>query len=138
MDNFRVIAEKMVAAMEHHARTLGVKGVIMVARMDSSGASWVSHMKAVETIKKIPEHPEQEQYPGFNFLAIAYSKAAEMADTKMNSGSNVRPPFQGEFGYPGGMILPVQSGFILTVFSGATGEQDFEIAKVGMNVFQTT
>jgi hypothetical protein len=34
------------------------------------------------------------------------------------------------------MIKKVPSGYILTVFSGATSEQDFEIAKVGMEAYQ--
>jgi hypothetical protein len=121
--------------METHARKLGVKGVALVASMDDAGFSWVSQMKAVDTIKVIPDNPEQHEYPGHNFIGIAYSKAAEMADTKLNSGSKVRSAFQGEFGYPGGLIKKVQSGFILTVFSGASGEQDVEIAKVGMNAY---
>ena len=137
MENFQIVAGKMITEMEKHARKLGVKGVIVVASMDDDGHSWVSHMKAVEAMKKIPENPAQEPYPGYNFIGIAYSKAAEMADTKLNSGGKVRPAYQGEFGYQGGMIKKIQSGFILTVFSGATGEQDFEIAKVGMDAFQT-
>jgi hypothetical protein len=56
-----------------------------------------------------------------------------MADTKLNSGSKARPAYQGEFGYPGGVIKEVRTGYIMTVFSGATGEQDLEIANVGMN-----
>ncbi len=136
MENFQVVAGKMITEMEKHARKLGVKGVMVVASMDEAGLSWVSQMKAVETMKAIPENPAKEAYPGTNFIAVAYSKAAEMADTKLNSGGNVRPPYQGEFGYQGGMIKKVQSGFILTVFSGATGEQDFEIAKAGMNAYQ--
>ena len=136
MDDFQSIADKMIAAMETHARTLGVKGVIVVASMDETGFSWVSRMKAVKAMKDIPEHPEQHEYPGYNFIGIAYSKAAEMADTKLNSGSKVRSAFQGEFGYPGGVIRKVQSGYILAVFSGASGEQDLEIANVGMDAYQ--
>jgi uncharacterized protein GlcG (DUF336 family) len=136
MENFQVVAGKMITEMENHARKLEVKGVIVVARMDDAGLSWISQMKAVDTMKAIPENPAKEAYPGTNFIAVAYSKAAEMADTKLDSGSKVRPPYQGEFGYQGGMVKKIQSGFILTVFSGATGEQDFEIAKAGMNAYQ--
>ena len=136
MENFQTVASKMILEMEHHAKKLGVQGVIVVASMDNAGSSWVSHMKAVSAMKKIPEHPEKESYPGYNFVGIAYSKAAEMADTKLNSGSKVRPAYQGEFGYQGGMIEKTESGFILTVFSGATGEQDLEIATVGMNAYR--
>ncbi len=136
MENFQVVAGTMITEMEKHARKLGVKGVIVVASMDEAGFAWVSQMKAVETMKDVPENPAKDAYPGTNFIAVAYSKAAEMADTKLNSGSKVRPAFQGEFGYQGGMIKKIESGFILTVFSGATGEQDFEIAGVGMNAYQ--
>jgi hypothetical protein len=135
MEDFQIVAAKMISEMEKHARKLAVKGVIVVASMDTSGTSWVSQMKAVTAMKTISENPGQEAYPGYNFIGIAYSKAAEMADTKLDSGSKVRPAYQGEFGYQGGMIKKIESGFILTVFSGATGEQDFEIAKVGMNAY---
>jgi hypothetical protein len=136
MENFQVISEKMITEMEKHAKKLGVKGVILVASMDNTGFSWVSKMKAVDTIKKISDNPEQHEYPGYNFVGIAYSKAAEMADTKLNSGSKTRSSFQGEFGYKGGLIKKTQSGFILTVFSGASSEQDSEIALVGINAYE--
>jgi hypothetical protein len=136
MDNFQAVAGKMITEMEIHARQLGVKGVIVVASMDIAGFSWVSQMKAVNAITVESNHPKQGEYPGYNFIGIAYSKAAEMADTKLNSGSKVRSAFQGEFGFQGGAIRQIQSGFILTVFSGATGEQDFEIAKVGMDAYE--
>ena len=136
MDNFQITAGTMITEMENHARKLGVKGVIVVASMDDTGFSWTSQMKAVDAIKSISENPAQNEYPGNNFIGIAYSKAAEMADTKLNSGSKLRSAFQGEFGYQGGVLKKVQSGFILTVFSGASGEQDLEIAQAGMNAYQ--
>jgi uncharacterized protein GlcG (DUF336 family) len=137
MENFELAAGKMIIAMEDHARKLGVKGVIVVASMDDSGSSWISRMKAVATIKAVSGNPQKDEYPGWNFIGIAYSKAAEMADTKVNSGSKVRPAYQGEFGYQGGVIKKVQSGFILAVFSGASSEQDQEIATVGLDAYQT-
>lgn len=136
MEDFQIVAGKMITEMEKHARKLGVKGVILVASMDDAGFSWVSQMKAVDTIKVISEGPGKHEYPGYNFIGIAYSKAAEMADTKLNSGSKVRSAFQGEFGYQGGLIKKNQSGFILAVFSGASGEQDSEIAQAGMDAYR--
>jgi hypothetical protein len=136
MELFQSSAASMIAAMENHARKLGVKGVIVVASMADSSNSWISQMKAVDAIKVIDDRPEQHQYPGYNFIAIAYSKAAEMADTKLNSGSKVRPAYQGEFGFEGGVIKKLRSGYFLAVFSGATSEQDLEIAKVGMSACQ--
>ena len=134
MQNFQNLSAKIINEMENHARKLGVRGVIVVANMDDSGFSWVSHMKAVDAIKVLDGSPEKSQYPGYNFIGTAYSKAAEMADTKLDSGSKVRQAYQGEFGFQGGVIRKVQSGYILSVFSGATGEQDLEIAKAGMSV----
>ena len=64
-----------------------------------------------------------------NYLAIAYSKAAEMADKKNNSGSRDREPLHGEFGPMGGVIMKVKSGYILAVFSGTTGEQDLDFEE---------
>jgi hypothetical protein len=61
-------------------------------------------MKAIITTKSIPESPERHNFPGYNFIGIAYSQAAEMADIKLNSDSN---------------------------------EQDLEIAKVGMDAYQS-
>jgi hypothetical protein len=136
MENFQSVSATMITEMEVHARKIGVKGVIVVASMDDSGLSWESHMKAVGAIKVLDGSPEPHHYPGYNFIGIAYSKAAEMADTKLDSGSKVRPAYQGEFGYQGGVIKKVQSGYIVSVFSGATGEQDLEIANVGMSACQ--
>lgn len=135
MNTFDAEAGPMIAAMEHHATKLGVKGVIVVASMDSAGFSWVSRMKAVGANKVLADNPKSE-YPGYNFIGIAYSKAAEMADTKINSGSKVRPAYQGEFGYQGGVIKKTAAGYVLAVFSGGTSEQDLEIAKVGMGVLE--
>ena len=133
MENFQSAAATIITEMENHARKLGVKGVIVVAGMDESGLSWESQMKAVDTIKVLDGNPEKSRYPGYNFIGVAYSKAAEMADTKLNSGSKVRSAYEGEFGYQGGIIKKVRRGYIMTVFSGATGEQDFEIATAGIN-----
>ena len=68
-----------------------------------------------------------------NLLAIANSKVSEMADTYKNSGSGVREPKTGEFGWQGGIIKKVNSGYILGAFSGATGEQDVELAGKGLD-----
>jgi hypothetical protein len=56
-----------------------------------------------------------------------------MADTFLDSGSGLRKPLKGENGYKGGIIKKVDSGYILTVFSGASGDQDVAAAKEGMD-----
>ena len=40
-----------------------------------------------------------------NVLAIAYAKAAQMADTLRNSGDLVRPRLRGEYNYQGGALF---------------------------------
>ncbi len=135
MDHFQSIAEQMIAEMEKLARKLEVSGVILVARMDKDGLSWISQMKAVETMKVVPGNTEGHAWPGYNFIGIAYSKAAEMADTRLNSGSKIRPAYQGEFGYSGGLIHEAENCYILTVFSGATEELDLKIAQAGLDSY---
>jgi hypothetical protein len=115
--------DNCLALMEQAAREMSVKGVALIAFIPGdSTTKWVSKMRVVGALKN----------NSANYLAIAYSKAAEMADLYKDSGSKTRDPLHGEFGYQGGIIKKVESGFILAVFSGASGEQDAEIANVGV------
>jgi hypothetical protein len=72
--------------------------------------------------------------PGSNLLAIAYSKASEMADTLKPSGSGVRPPLKGEFGWQGGWIAPGKTGHIIAAFSGGRSADDVMVSKTGVEV----
>jgi rhamnogalacturonyl hydrolase YesR len=120
---FLEYADRSLSIMEEAAREMSVQGVAVVAFIpqDSSG-SWISKMKVAGALTN----------ESANFLAVAYSKAAEMADTHQNSGLREGEPMHGEFGYQGGVIEQVAAGYILAVFSGATGEQDTEIAMKGV------
>lgn len=86
-------------------------------------STWISKIKVVGTLTNKDS----------NLLAVASCKAAEMADTFKDSGSGVRKPLKGENGYKGGVIKKVGSGYILTVFSGASGDQDVAAATEGMD-----
>jgi len=109
--------------MKQAAQEMGVKGVAVIAYIPGENSSeWISKMKVAGALSNASA----------SFLAIAYSKAAEMADTFKDSGSGTREPLHGEFGYQGGIIRKVESGYILAVFSGASGEQDAEIATGGV------
>lgn len=115
--------DKCLAVMEKAALGMSVKGVALIAFIPGDTAiSWTSKMQVVGALKNASA----------NYLAIAYSKAAEMADTYLDSGSGSREILHGEFGYMGGTIKKVDSGYILAVFSGASGEQDLEIANAGL------
>ena len=124
--DFATIAEAALAAMTEHAQLLGVRGAAVVAWATLEPAQhWTSQMRVVGAMTK----------GNSNLIAIAYSKAAEMADTLRDSGSGIRPALHGEHGYKGGMIRALAGGHILAVFSGATGEQDIEIAQAAFRIF---
>lgn len=117
-------ANECLLVMDQAARDISVKGVALVAFIPGdTTTSWTSKMIAVGALRN----------SSASFLAIAYSKAAEMADTFKNSGSGSREVLHGEFGYQGGIIKKVDPGYILAVFSGASGEQDAEIAQAGVD-----
>lgn len=115
--------EQCLAIMEKAALEMSVRGVALIAFIPGDTTlSWTSKMRVVGAMKNASA----------NYLAIAYSKAGEMADTHKDSGSKGREALHGEFGYKGGVIIKVESGFILAVFSGASGEEDAAIARAGV------
>ena len=98
---FAQLADSALDAMRKRAGELNIGGVAVVAYFEGDTIqSWSSKMAVVGRLKDNPTESEK----GANLLAIAYSKAAEMADTLKNSGSHVRPPMTGEFGWTGGVI----------------------------------
>jgi hypothetical protein len=123
-------ADRALLAMEKRAHELGIQGVAVVAYFDGDSVrSWVSKMVVVGS--GIEDQPAQNQKVS-NLLAVAYSKASEMADTLKNSGSHVRPPLTGEFGWNGGAIAQGKHGYLVAAFSGGQGDQDFSVSTVGI------
>jgi hypothetical protein len=123
-------ADRALLAMEKRAHELGIQGVAVVAYFDGDSArSWVSKMIVVGS--GIEDQPGQNQKVS-NLLAVAYSKASEMADTLKNSGSHVRPPLTGEFGWNGGAIARGKHGYLVAAFSGGKGDQDFSVSTAGI------
>ena len=88
----------------------------------------------VGALKKGPSRDE----PEMNLLAIVYSKAAEMADTLQASGSGVRPPLKGEFGWPGGVITRGKTGYLIAAFSGGSSADDIKVSRVGLDILVKT
>ncbi|MFA5330408.1 MAG: hypothetical protein WC384_21630 [Prolixibacteraceae bacterium] len=106
------------------AEKINIKGVAILAFIPGDKTeSWVSKMKVVGYLTNNKA----------NLLAIASTKAAEMADTHLDSGSGVREIYSGELGYKGGLIKKVNGGYLLSVFSGGKSEQDLEVAKIGLD-----
>lgn len=120
--------DQALSIVSQAAEEMSIKGVAMIAYIPGEVTeSWISKMKVVGILTN-----ERS-----NLLAIASSKAAEMADTFQDSGSGVREPLRGEFGYKGGAIEKVEGGYILAVFSGATGEQDLAVSKKGLKYLRS-
>src|SRR5690554_2034139 len=117
-------ADKCLALIEHAAQKKSIKGVAIIAFIPGDiTSSWISKMKVVGSLTNSKA----------NLLAIANSKAAEMADTYIDSGSGIRELKAGELGYKGGLIRKVDSGYILAVFSGGSSEDDIEVSKEGLD-----
>lgn len=124
-------ADNMLAAMRKRAGELGIGGVAVVARFEGDSIrSWTSKMAVVGRVKDEPTQTAK----GSNLLAIAYSKASEMADTLKNSGSKARPVMTGEFGWPGGVIVRAGNGYWIAAFSGGKSEDDVEVSNAGLAV----
>ncbi len=69
-----------------------------------------------------------------NLLAIAYSKAAEMAETLKENGSAGRPPMTGETERQGGLIRKGRTGYLIAAFSGGPSELDIKVSQAGLAV----
>jgi len=127
-ETFYKHADECLSVMEQAALKIEVKGVAVIAFIPGdTSLTWTSKMKVVGAMGN----------EGANYLAVAYSKAGEMAETLKDSGSGVREPKLGEFGWQGGLIQKVEGGYILAAFSGATGEQDVEVATVGLEQLES-
>src|ERR1019366_2817457 len=112
---FDQAADKALAAMRKRAGELGIGGVAVVAWFEGEGIrSWTSKMVVVGRYKDEPTANSK----GSNLLAIAYSKASEMADTLKNSGSGARPPMTGEVGWTGGAIARRKAGYWIAALQG--------------------
>jgi len=117
-------ADKSLALIEKAAQGLAIQGVAIIAFVPGENTeSWISKMKVVGTLTNAKS----------NLLGVASTKAAEMADTHLDSGSKIREILTGELGYKGGLIKKVNGGFVLAVFSGGKSEQDLEVAKIGLD-----
>ncbi len=131
---FDEAANAALVGMRQRAGELGISGVAVVAYFEGDSIqSWNSKMIVVGRMKDNPSATDK----GSNLLAIAYSKAAEMADTLKDSGSQVRPPMTGEFGWAGGVILRGKTGYMIAAFSGGKSEDDVKVSRAGVEVLKS-
>ncbi len=131
MKPFNEVADEALRAIKQRAAELNIKGVAVVAASDGDHVqSWSSKMLVVGALKKGPSRDE----PEMNLLAIVYSKAAEMADTLQASGSGVRPPLKGEYGWGGGVIARGEGRYLFAAFSGGSSADDVKAAQAGLDI----
>ena len=128
---FDDVADKALLAMKKRAEELNVKGVALVAYAEGDTVkSWTSKMVVVGNLTS-DTGPNRK---GNNLLGIAYSKAAEMADTLKDSGSKVRPAMLGEYGYQGGLVSKTKTGILIVAFSGGPAEDDLKVSHTGLDL----
>jgi len=129
--NFDVAADSALRVMAKRAEELKIKGAAVVAFIEGeSTQAWSSKMVVVGTLKNAPNGKDR----GSNLLAIAYAKAAEMAETLKDSGNAGRPPMTGETGWQGGLIKKVKNGYLIAAFSGGPSESDLKVSQAGLEV----
>jgi hypothetical protein len=130
---FDVLANAALNAMKKRAAELKVTGVAVVSYANGDTIQgWTSKMAVVGRMKDAPSATEK----GNNLLGIAYAKSAEMADTLENSGTAKRLPMTGEFGWQGGVIARVKTGYAIVAFSGGKSEDDVEVSKAGLEALK--
>jgi hypothetical protein len=128
---FDEVADSALAAMTRRAEELKIQGAAVVAYIEGDTTrSWSSKMVVVGAMKNAPT----EKNHGANLLAIAYSKAAEMAETLKDSGSAGRPAMTGETGWQGGLIKKGRTGYLIAAFSGGPSESDLKVSQAGLEV----
>lgn len=131
---FDELADKALRAMERRAGELKIKGVAVIAYAQGDQVqSWSSKMLVIGNLATAPSANNK----GSNLLGIAYAKAAEMAATLKDSGSGVRPPLTGEFGWQGGVVSQGKTGILIAAFSGGPSEDDVRVSRAGLEILQS-
>ena len=129
--DFNAVADKALAAMKARAEELHINGAAVVAYSKSDPVmEWSSKMVAVGSITSAGT----TNSPAENRLAIAYTKAAEMASTLTDSGSHSRPKLRGENGWQGGVVAKCKSGVVIAAFSGGVSSDDVKVSRAGLAV----
>ncbi len=133
-DPFDTLAYPALFAMKKSAEELGIGGVAVVAYFQGDKIQgWSSKMLVIGRMRDEPSDTNK----GANLIGIAYAKAVEMADTLKDSGSQVRPPMTGEFGWKGGVIVRGKNGYLIAAFSGGKSEDDVKISTAGIEQLKT-
>ena len=125
----RDLLVRVLDDMEAKATEMKVTGVGVACFLNKdSEVDWIGEMKVVETPYKLKE--------GWNLVAIAWSKAGEVIAACANSGDPERKRIMGELGFVGGAYAESDGYKLAFAFSGATSEEDLEVAEYGIAKFK--
>ena len=125
----RELLVKALDDMEAKALEMKMQGVGVACFLDkNSEVDWIGEMKVVETPYNLKE--------GWNLVAIAWSKAGEVIVSCANSGNPERKKIMGELGFVGGAYAEGDGYKLAFAFSGATSEEDLEVAEYGIAKFK--
>lgn len=116
--------------MEQKALQMKIQGVGVACFLDTtqSEVDWIGEMKVVQTPYNLKE--------GWNLVAIAWSKVGEVIASGADSGDPNRNKIMGELGFVGGAYEEGDGYKLAFAFSGATSEEDLEIARYGIKKFK--
>lgn len=129
---FDTLANAALEAMKQKAAELNISGVAVVSYAQGDAIQgWTSKMAVVGRMTD-----PKASANGNNLLGIAYAKSSEMAETLQDSGTAKRPPMTGEFGWQGGVIAKVKTGYVIVAFSGGKSEDDVQVSKAGLQVMK--
>jgi hypothetical protein len=134
--NIRYAQDMAVLEIGKRAKELGITGVAVALIRGMESKIFTPTFLVVEKPWRDPDPSRGEDDSGTNYLAVAWSKIAQMLDTLSMSGPvRGRKPKLGEFDLPGGCVSFGNNDFILlTSFSGGTLEQDIKAARPGLQV----
>jgi len=122
------LREKIVMAlddMKAKALDMGIQGVATASVLNKGETDdWIGEMKVVGT--------PCNQKEGWNLVAIAWSKCAEVIATHADSGNPDHQKMMGELGFVGGAYDEHEGCKMAFAFSGADSEEDLVVAKYGI------
>jgi hypothetical protein len=124
-------------AMQAYAANLGITGVagiLVIKKGANLDDPLVPKLLTCERFYRAPQRDRGAEDTGTNYLAIVLSKIAQMVRTGLDSGYCGN--YHGEHDYKGGMIRYLKNLIVMTAFSGATEEDDLDIAKAGFIAFE--
>ena len=128
----KILRDTIVAVLDkmyEKAETMGIQGVAVASVLNSGEENdWIGEMKVVGEPCNIKEN--------WNLVAIAWSKAREVIASGKDSGDSTREKMLGELCFTGGAYGEHKGCKLAFAFSGATSEEDYEVAKYGIQIFQ--